>query len=885
MSPGENQTVYSARHPEGEVGAENPPDLRRGLATLNPRYRPYLLSIGALGALTAILSFAGNSTLFRLAGAVTMQSGDSASPQSWLDQSFQFLIVQAQHIGLAPFASVAVMFAVLVALQSELTRQGDKVSARLMIRSRNDTETAVIHNLLHQGDSFYSTHALAEIANRLSIDLQRAAFRRAYVGRICWSLVVTVGSLLFFFEQSVPVAITALLLSVLSAFIILLLSSPALPLDREYLAAEDNARARADNFLRAAPEIQAHQAHAQVLQLLARSFDARAFAFLRREGWRDRLACVKSLCLLVSILASITVAYFAAASGKTATGTAELVALMTVILWSLPRLFQETIETALLLVDIRASKASLQRIMEYQAVGAGAKPRTIGDRRLGETASGGAHLAITNATYQYPGAGGLVGGIVNADLNASEGTWTAIVGRAGCGKSTLLNLALGRYAPQAGHIRLDIPRSGQAADRDISASVAYLPQKIVLVDGTVWENLCFGNERLALDVGPSALPQSAFATIEVIGLGRIIRNKVLGERPSSAELEKSAQLLPGLQKSVRHALAAQSEGHMVAQYDPANLPPRFRLIEALLFSALDIEALVPHLLGRRLAQVLATIAATPAGQEFVRSARHVVLRNAELNQLANYDVYCDISAMPVDRLTWEHRRDMETSVSARAQIVDDVEIVRAALLSQIGEWPLVSLNPYPLLARLKQECAGECAQLGAVAGADSVSLDSAGLNRWLTWRENLLFGTPGVQNARAERQIDELLHIEIERSSGLCRQLTEQGMAVEVGNLGSRFSGGQGQLIALARALLRDPILLVLDEPTSALDPASRSAVVAHLQEIRRGRILITVTHDPEVMRSVDHVVLIDSGRIVGTGTFAELHVQSPIFGQLIHAG
>jgi ATP-binding cassette subfamily B protein len=89
--------------------------------------------------------------------------------------------------------------------------------------------------------------------------------------------------------------------------------------------------------------------------------------------------------------------------------------------------------------------------------------------------------------------------------------------------------------------------------------------------------------------------------------------------------------------------------------------------------------------------------------------------------------------------------------------------------------------------------------------------------------------------------------------------------------MGGRLSGGQQQRFALARAILRDPAILVLDEATSALDPATEAAVNATLDALAKGRTRITVTHRLASVTGMDRIFVLDKGRIVEQGTHEEL--------------
>ncbi len=202
----------------------------------------------------------------------------------------------------------------------------------------------------------------------------------------------------------------------------------------------------------------------------------------------------------------------------------------------------------------------------------------------------------------------------------------------------------------------------------------------------------------------------------------------------------------------------------------------------------------------------------------------------------------------------------------------DLELAPGRRVALVGPSGAGKSTVASLLFRFRDPDAGEV----SVGGVDVRTLDPDELRGVVggvpqdphvfatTLRDNLALASPGESDAGLDAAADRA------RLLGWVRSLPE-GWDTQVGTRGSRMSGGERQRLALARALLADPPVLVLDEPTAHLDAGTARAVMHDVLAATTGRTVLLVTHDLTGLQAVDEVVVLDAGRVVERGSQDQL--------------
>ena len=269
-------------------------------------------------------------------------------------------------------------------------------------------------------------------------------------------------------------------------------------------------------------------------------------------------------------------------------------------------------------------------------------------------------------------------------------------------------------------------------------------------------------------------------------------------------------------------------------------------------------------------------------QKTFASMRQVRLVLASTPSVAN----CDSPVAFDSARTWNIQLDSVRFGYAERQETLSVEALEIATGSQIavtGENGAGKSTLGKLLARIYDVDAGTI----LVDGQDIRNIELESVRRCISYvpREPPLFGGSISDNLRfgkasaSQRELEQVLEVVSLRLSGLTN-----GIEHSVGPAGCQLSGGQRQRLALARALLMRPRILILDEATSCLDPFSEERVLISIRAYLPTSTIIVISHRLSTIAQFDRVLLLLDGRIVFDGSSADFVVLHRDYGPFRHS-
>ena len=476
---------------------------------------------------------------------------------------------------------------------------------------------------------------------------------------------------------------------------------------------------------------------------------------------------------------------------------------------------------------------------------------------------------------------------VNLTLDAGE--QLALVGFSGSGKSTLAGCIGQLYKYTGGSLLIGKREVGELTKRDIAVNIGLVSQSPFIFDGTIEENLLYGSVSKLGPGNPDLQPvlpdldqmietsqqTGLFPDVLRFGLNSVLDNEAHGE------------LIPRLiriRKKLVRRLSAPLAEH-VEFFDKEKYMLYSTVAKNLTFGSANLDSFKEPNLSKNtfflqfLQKVGLTEPLVALGTQICRQTVSI------LGELPPEAAFFEQSPIRADELQEYKALAEQLNKSSRlpADAGQSTMLLELALRFIPGRHKMVKLPE------------GFDRQIVAASQLFRKKISKEHPGSFSFYRKsdyivshtiinNLFFGklkttSPQVQDA-IDKQIVQLLIAE-----DLLETVLEIGLQFQVGTRGDRLSGGQRQKIAIARAFLKNPGILIMDEATSALDNRSQARIQTVLNTHWKGRTtLIAVVHRLDIIKNFNKIGVMKSGKVEEMGSYDELMAQKGLLYELVAA-
>lgn len=503
----------------------------------------------------------------------------------------------------------------------------------------------------------------------------------------------------------------------------------------------------------------------------------------------------------------------------------------------------------------------------------------------------------------------------------------AVLGKTGSGADRLAIILAGVDRPLSGVISIGELRLTEAPESITGRKIGYVNQEPRLRSGTLGDNLYFSlkhrplraatyeddatrqeRERMLAEAkiagnsphdihadwidyeaagvsGPEQLAERAIEVLGLVDMDQDVYELGLRGHIDPTRRPKLAERILEARRQLRDRLKDPAVAALVEPFDWNRFNDNMTVAENLLFGtprdpSFDLEHVSEN------PRVRAVLERTGLLADFVAMGRKIAALMV--------DLFADVE--PGSQV-FEQYSFIDADDLARCQsIIARTEGVSIEAYTPADRGMLVSLPFKVIPARhrlgvtegeMRERLLAARHALGEELGEDNRFVEFFDIEKYnsaISIQDNILFGRLAYGKGRSAAEIGALVRGVVERL-GLRRVITEVGLDYSVGVGAARLSAAQRQKLAIARAVLKRPELLVLDQATAALDPASQDKIMGNLLREFRGRGLVWVLHRAELGAEFEQALVLEGGKVVEQGRFAELRKAGSALQELVAAG
>jgi len=474
-------------------------------------------------------------------------------------------------------------------------------------------------------------------------------------------------------------------------------------------------------------------------------------------------------------------------------------------------------------------------------------------------------------------------------LDIAPGQLVALVGFSGSGKSTLAMCLCQILKYSAGSATLSGLDIDAMPKSDIADNIGIVSQHPFIFAGSIKDNLLYSiNARreahgVTNEAGLPSLDE-IIAVVQQVGLFADILRFALNSVFKKGRKENLVKKVIRIREAY-HAGHAEALADSVEFFDPSRYLYYSSVAENLLFGTPEREDLAPENLAGN-PRFIGFLHDCGLKMFLLQVGAELASRTVDILKNVPSPEAIFFERTPVAPEEFEEYRDLAARLGRvrlhKLSPEDERRLLSLALRFTPGRHAIVTLSP--ILESLLLQ--------GRAMLAERITTDAPGAVTFfrrddylysMTLMDNILFGRVKSTNPKILDQIQKTI-VSLLIEEDMLERVLEIGLDFQVGSMGDRLSGGQRQKVALARAFLKEPPILILDEATSALDNASQTRIQNLLESKWKGKsTVIAVVHRLDTIVNYDTVAVMKAGRIVETGSYAELMEKRGVLHDLVH--
>lgn len=473
-------------------------------------------------------------------------------------------------------------------------------------------------------------------------------------------------------------------------------------------------------------------------------------------------------------------------------------------------------------------------------------------------------------------------------FSLKPGEQLALIGFSGSGKSTLAHCIAQLYRYSAGHIRIDDREVSDLTKKDIAANLGIIFQSPFIFDGSIEENLLYGcTSNLAGDgMNASQLLPNVDEKIEVLQQTGIFPDVLRFGLNSVLDLNDYAHLIPGLIR-VRRKLARRLSSRLtehVEFFDKEKYLFYSSVAKNLTFGSSIQESFHENYLAAN-AYFIEFLNSVNLAEPLTKLGGELCLQTMDILQKLPLDepIFFEHSLISRNEMEQFEKLAVRLKKSGRQMLsaAENQKLLDLSLRFIPGKHIMVAL-PAALEKQILR---------ARTAFRKKITIDLPDAFSFYrktdyipshTILNNVFFGRLKTSNPQVQDTINEQI-VQLLIEEDLLETILLIGMQFQVGTKGDRLSGGQRQKLAIARAFLKKPNILIMDEATSALDNRSQGLIQKVLDTRWKGQTtLIAVVHRLDIIKGYDKIGVMKSGKLEEMGSYSELMEKRGLMYELV---